>query len=47
MPVILVNRPVDKKRIIGKMDGRGGGEVHGVVYPKNRQAAKWVLTTMY
>jgi hypothetical protein len=29
MPVILVNRVVDKKRLIGKMVGQGG-EVQGV-----------------
>jgi hypothetical protein len=33
MPVILVNRVVDKKRIIGKMEGQGGGEVQGVADP--------------
>jgi hypothetical protein len=26
MPVILVNMAVDPKRIIGKMEGQGGGE---------------------
>jgi hypothetical protein len=26
MPVIPVDRVVDKKRIIGKTEGRGGGE---------------------
>jgi hypothetical protein len=26
MQVIPVNREVDKKRIIGKMEGQGGGE---------------------
>jgi hypothetical protein len=30
MPVILVDRVVDKKRIIRKMEGRGGGEAYGV-----------------
>jgi hypothetical protein len=30
MPIILVDRVVDPKRIIGKMDGQGGGEVQGV-----------------
>jgi hypothetical protein len=34
MPVILVNRVVDKKRIIGKMEGRGGGDAQGVADPK-------------
>jgi hypothetical protein len=33
MPVILVNRVVDKKGIVGKMEGRGGGEAHGVADP--------------
>jgi hypothetical protein len=30
MAVILVDRVVDKKRIIGKMEGQGGGEAQGV-----------------
>jgi hypothetical protein len=36
MPVILVDRVVDKKRIIGKMEGQGGGggEAHRVADPK-------------
>jgi hypothetical protein len=34
MPVILVNKVVDPKRIIGKMEGRGGGEAQGVADPK-------------
>jgi hypothetical protein len=34
MPVITVNRVVDTKRIIGKMEGRGGGEAQGVANPK-------------
>jgi hypothetical protein len=34
MPVIPVDRVVDKKRIIGKMEGRGG-EAQGVTDPKN------------
>jgi hypothetical protein len=29
MPVIPVDRVVDKKRIIGKMEGQGGGEAQG------------------
>jgi hypothetical protein len=33
MPVILIDRVVDKKRIIGKMEGQGG-EVQGVADPK-------------
>jgi hypothetical protein len=36
MPVILVYRAVDKKRIIGKMEGQGGGEAQEVTGPKNR-----------
>jgi hypothetical protein len=34
MPVILVNKVVDPKRIIGKKEGRGGGEAQGVADPK-------------
>jgi hypothetical protein len=30
MPVILVDREVDKKRINGKMEGQAGGEAQGV-----------------
>jgi hypothetical protein len=30
MQVIPVDRVVDKKRIIQKMEGRGGGEAQGV-----------------
>jgi hypothetical protein len=33
MPVIPVNRVVDKKRIIGKMEDQGG-EAQGVTDPK-------------
>jgi hypothetical protein len=36
MPVISVNRVVDKKRIIIKMEGRGGFEAHGVADNKKR-----------
>jgi hypothetical protein len=36
MPVILVEREVDKKRIIGKMEGQGEGEAQGFL---NRQDA--------
>jgi hypothetical protein len=35
MPVIPVNMVVDPKRIIRKMEGRGGGEAQGVADPKN------------
>jgi hypothetical protein len=34
MPVIPVNKVVDPKRIIGKMEGRGGGEAQGDADPK-------------
>jgi hypothetical protein len=34
MPVIPVNKVVDPKRIIGKMEGQGGGEAQGVAGPK-------------
>jgi hypothetical protein len=34
LPVILVNKVVDPKRIIGKMEGQGGGEAQGVTDPK-------------
>jgi hypothetical protein len=34
MLVILVNSVVDKKRIIGKMEGRGGGEAQRVAKNK-------------
>jgi hypothetical protein len=30
MPVIWVNRVVNKKRILGKLEGQGGGEEQGV-----------------
>jgi hypothetical protein len=33
MPDILVNRVADKKKIIGKMEGCGGGEAQGVTDP--------------
>jgi hypothetical protein len=31
--VIMVNKVVDPKRIIGKMEGQGGGEAQGVAVP--------------
>jgi hypothetical protein len=34
MPVSPVDRVVDKKRIIEKFEGRGGGEAQGVADPK-------------
>jgi hypothetical protein len=33
MPVIPVNRVVDPKRIIGKMEGHGGEEAQGIADP--------------
>jgi hypothetical protein len=37
IPVIPVNRVVDPKRKLGKMEGRGGGEAQGVAdSQKNR-----------
>jgi hypothetical protein len=36
MPVISVNKVVDKKRIIGKMEGQGGG-AQGVAGPTRRK----------
>jgi hypothetical protein len=42
LQVILVNKVVDPKRIIGKMEGRGGGEAQGVAdqkkHPNSRNA---------
>jgi hypothetical protein len=35
MPVIPVDRVVDKKRIIRKREDRGGGDAQGVADPKN------------
>jgi hypothetical protein len=35
MPVIQVNRVVDKKRIIREMEGQGREEGQGVADPKN------------
>jgi hypothetical protein len=35
LPVIPVNKVVDQKRKIGKMEGRGGGEAQGVADQKN------------
>jgi hypothetical protein len=34
MPVIPVDRVMDKKRIIGKMEGQGGQEARWVADPK-------------
>jgi hypothetical protein len=45
MPVIPVDRVVDKTRIIRKMEGQGGGEAQGVVDPKNRLISNGKLTT--
>jgi hypothetical protein len=41
LPVVLVNKVVDPKRIIGqKMEGRGGGEAQGVADPKKKNKKK-------
>jgi hypothetical protein len=37
MPVILVNRVVAKKIIIGKMEGQGGEEAQGVLTPSKKE----------
>jgi hypothetical protein len=42
MPVILVNKVVDPKRIIGKKEGRGGGEAQGVADPQKNHRLKVV-----
>jgi hypothetical protein len=36
LPVIPVNKAVDPKRIIGKMEGQGGGEARGVADPPKK-----------
>jgi hypothetical protein len=36
MPLIAINKVVDQKRIIGKKEGRGGGEAQRVADPKKR-----------
>jgi hypothetical protein len=49
MPVILVNGVSNKKRIIGKMESRGGGEAQEVTDPKKGPAlvsirvARWFV----
>jgi hypothetical protein len=40
MPVIPVNSVVDPKRIIGIMEGRGGGEAQGVADPLKTLVSK-------
>jgi hypothetical protein len=42
LPVIPVNKVVDPKRIMGKMEGQGGGEAQGVADQKKR---KFILPT--
>jgi hypothetical protein len=37
LPVILVNKVVNPKRIIKKMEGRGGGEAQGVADPPKKE----------
>jgi hypothetical protein len=46
LPVILVNKVVDPKRIIGqKMEGRGGGEAQGVADQKKNEIFLSLLGT--
>jgi hypothetical protein len=48
MPVIPVNRLVDKIKIIGKNEGRGGGEVQGVADPPPTHThQKYVFHSFY
>jgi hypothetical protein len=44
MLVILVNRVVDPKRIIGKMEGQGGGEAQGVADPPKKSSGRFLTT---
>jgi hypothetical protein len=37
LPGSPVNKVVDPKRIIGKMEGQGGGEAQGVADPKKEK----------
>jgi hypothetical protein len=46
MPVIPVDRVVDKKRIIGKMEGLGGGEAQWVADPPPRNYKVKKLTSL-
>jgi hypothetical protein len=39
VPVIPVDRVVDKTTIIGKMEGQGGVEAQGVADPKNKESS--------
>jgi hypothetical protein len=39
LPVFLVNKVVDPKRIIKKMEGQGGGEAQGVADQKKKRLA--------
>jgi hypothetical protein len=41
MPVIPINRVVDPKRIIKKMEGQGGGEAQGVADPPKKLPIKF------
>jgi hypothetical protein len=47
MPVIPVNRVVDKTSIIGKMEGQGGGEAQGVAEPPSIQKEGSALVCTY
>jgi hypothetical protein len=40
IPVTPVNRAVDPKRIIGKNEGRRGGEAQGVADPPQKKEIK-------
>jgi hypothetical protein len=44
MPVIPVNRVVDTKRIIEKMEGRGGEELRGTDPPPRKKKVPTCLT---
>jgi hypothetical protein len=46
MPVIPVIMVVDKKRIIGKMEGREGGEAQGVADPPQKNQQVLLLRSM-
>jgi hypothetical protein len=45
--VILVNKVVDPKRIIRKMEGQGGGEAQWVVDPKKDTASTYLYCILH
>jgi hypothetical protein len=47
MPVIPVNKVVDPKRTIGKMEGQGGGEAQGVAVPPPQKKSQTHLVTLF